>query len=283
MEGWIKLHRKIRNNPIFNDLELYRLATICLTEAYHKEVDQPIGNRVIKIEPGQFPTGRFDLHKMYNSGLKKKDFVSEKTTWRWLKKLEKLDFLTIKSTNKYSVVSINNWSMYQKSDQQMTNRWPTDDQQMTTNKNVKNEKNDKNVKEEKTIREIKNLRASFPSDLIELVDTYWSVIKKTRKTNTISYNVILQTMKKWTKYDPIVIKFALKKHIESYADGERDEKYTLGIMRNTMPEEADDLLNKKVTQLRPWLQTKGAPNYDEPTRSNSKNPKSLADVQLYKS
>jgi hypothetical protein len=145
LQGWIKLHRKIRTSPIFNDLELYRLATICLTEAYHKEVDQPIGNQVVKILPGQFVTGRFDLHDMYNRGLKPKDRVSEKTVWRWLEKLQKLEFLTIKSTNKYSVVSIENWSLYQedeqRNDQQMTNKCPTDDQQMTTNKNVKNVKN----------------------------------------------------------------------------------------------------------------------------------------------
>jgi hypothetical protein len=88
-------------------------------------------------------------------------------------------------------------------------------------------------------------------------------------------------MKKWTKYDPVVIKFALKKHIESYADGERDEKYTLGIMRNTTPEEAHDLLNKKVTQIKSWVQ-KGAPNYDEPTRDDGKGNKTPPYVRLYK-
>lgn len=148
--GWIKLHRKIRDSSIFNDPALFRLAIICLTEAYHKETDQPIGNQIIKIMPGQFETGRFDLSDMYNSGLRPKERVSEKTVWRWLKKLENIEFLSIKTTNKFSIVTITNWAEYQKSDQvngqQMTNKSPTDGQQMTTNKNVKNDKNEKNDK-----------------------------------------------------------------------------------------------------------------------------------------
>jgi hypothetical protein len=120
-------------------------------------------------------------------------------------------------------------------------------------KKVKESK-EKESKEEKTIREIKDLRAAYSSDLIQLIDRYWSVIKKTRKTNTISYNVILQTMKKWAKYDHIVIKYALKKHIDAYDDGDKKENYTLAIMRNTSPENARDELDKKVTQLKSWKQ-----------------------------
>lgn len=116
--------------------------------------------------------------------------------------------------------------------------------QKHTNKNVK--ECSKNVKEEKTISEIKDLRSRFSHDVIKLIDEYWNVVKKTRKTNSISYSVILKTMNKWSKFEEVIIKYALKKHIESYDDGERDENYTLGIMRNTTPEEAEDLLNRGI-------------------------------------
>jgi len=152
LQGWIKLHRKIRSNAIFNDLQLFRLWVICLTEATHKGYDQPLGRQLLRVEQGQFITGRFDLHEMYNRGLKPKDRVAEKTVWRWLEKLQELEYLTIKTTNKYSIVSIDNWALYQGNefdgdqlnDQQMTNKCPTNDQLMTTNKNVKNVKNDNN-------------------------------------------------------------------------------------------------------------------------------------------
>lgn len=147
MQGWIKLHRKIRLNPVFNNLHLFRLWVICLTEATHKPYDQLVGNQMVKLEPGQFVTGRFDLEQMYNRGLPDDQQKSPKTIWRWLTLLQQSDFLTIKSTNKYSVVSITNWPLYQfddqQNDQQVTNKRPTSDQQVTTNKNVKNDKNDK--------------------------------------------------------------------------------------------------------------------------------------------
>lgn len=157
-KGWIKLHRKIRGNPIFNDHQLLRLWLICLTEATHKERDQIIGKQTVHLMPGEFVTGRFDIQELYNQGLKPKERVTgEKTVFRWLENLEKGGFLTIKKTNKYSVVSIDNWDIYQgedakddhDSDQQMTNKRPTNDQQMTTNKNVKNVENEKNVEESK--------------------------------------------------------------------------------------------------------------------------------------
>lgn len=147
MDGWISLHRKIRKNPIFNDHELLRLWLICLTEATHKERDQLIGKQTVHLLPGEFVTGRFDLQDMYNSGLKRDQQISPKTIWRWLENLEKGEFLTIKPTNKYSVISIDNWVSYQnnqnydqQNDQQMTNKRPTNDENMTTNNNVLNKK-----------------------------------------------------------------------------------------------------------------------------------------------
>jgi uncharacterized phage protein (TIGR02220 family) len=153
MQGWIKLHRKLRNNPIFNDPQLLRLWIICLTEATHKEHEQIVGKQTVKLLPGQFVTGRFDLMEMYNNGLKNADKIKgEKTVFRWLELLEKGGFLTINKTNKFSVVSIDKWAFYQgndqENDQEMTNKRPSNDQQMTTNKNVNNGENGKEDKKE---------------------------------------------------------------------------------------------------------------------------------------
>ncbi|WP_260411000.1 replication protein [Cohnella xylanilytica] len=159
MEGWIKLHRKLRENPIFNNVELLRLWLICLFEATHKERDQIVGRQIVHLMPGEFVTGRFDLHAMFNMGLPIDQQKSPKTVWRWLEALENGGFLTIKPTNKYSVVSILNWHKYQNDDQQfdqqVTNKRPTDDQQVTTNKNVKNDKNVKNEDQKTSSRNSK--------------------------------------------------------------------------------------------------------------------------------
>lgn len=148
MQGYIRIYRKIRENPIFNDMELFRLWMICLTEATHKERDQIIGRQTVHLMPGEFVTGRFDLQEMYNHGLKRDQQKSPKTVSRWLDTLKTGEFLTIKTTNKFSVVSILNWEKYQfndhENDQQVTNKRPTSDQQVTTNNNVFNSSNDLN-------------------------------------------------------------------------------------------------------------------------------------------
>lgn len=81
------------------------------------------------------------------------------------------------------------------------------------------------------------------SNFTELNKKYWDVIRETRKTGKIKPSVIYNTMKKWEKYDPVVIEYALKAHIDLHA-GKREE-YTIGIMRNTSKDEAIDRMNKK--------------------------------------
>ncbi|KDE26830.1 putative phage regulatory protein [Bacillus safensis FO-36b] len=150
MRGWIKLHRKLRENPVFNNPNLLRLWLICLTEASHKHHQQMIGNQVVELEPGQFVTGRYDIAEMFNHGLRKSDQVTGKVTvYRWLEKLEEMNFLSIKKSNKFSVVTINKWALYQQennevdhqNDHQMNIKRSSDEHQMITNKNVKNVKN----------------------------------------------------------------------------------------------------------------------------------------------
>lgn len=50
-------------------------------------------------------------------------------------------------------------------------------------------------------------------------------------------------MDMWKKYDPVVIEYALKEHIENRKG--MKENYTLGIMRNTTKEEAQQKLIRK--------------------------------------
>lgn len=151
MEGWIRLHRKIRHNPIFNNYELLRLWLICLTEASHKERDQLIERQYVKLQAGEFVTGRIALTEQFNHGLKSDDRKSDKTVWRMLIQLQTSNYLSIRSTNKFSVVTILNWDKYQNSVQQdvpqMGNKCPSNVQQVSTNNNITIKNNDNNFKD----------------------------------------------------------------------------------------------------------------------------------------
>lgn len=155
-QGYIKLYRKTIDSRVFRSEELFKLWALCLLKANHKKNWVTIVGIVepIKILPGQFITGRFSLHQDYYQ-IRRKKQKSPITVWRWLLTLEKMGNLNVKTNNKYSIVTITNWHLYQSkesdneqvNEQQMINRRTTDEQQMITNKNEtrmnKNEKEDK--------------------------------------------------------------------------------------------------------------------------------------------
>ena len=158
--GWIKLHRKILDNPIFLKPDLYQLFSYCLLRANHSEKKIIWNSKEEILEKGCFITGR----KVIADALKQR----EGTIYDRLKVLRNLEMITVKSNNKYSVVKVLNYSIYQGEEvetQQPANNQPTTNQQpANTDKNVKNDKNDKNVK-----KSISSCRTNkFADDAIEI-------------------------------------------------------------------------------------------------------------------
>lgn len=101
-------------------------------------------------------------------------------------------------------------------------------------------------KESKEIKDytpqIKNLLSRYPEGFADLNKAYWEVIRETRTSKKIQQSVYYKTMEKWSDYPVKVVEYALKKHIELGSD--KDEKYTIGIMRKTTTEEAVDKLDR---------------------------------------
>lgn len=142
MTGWIKLHRKLLDSPIFQNEKLFKVFAYCLMKASHKEHTQLVGRRVVHLQKGQFVFGR----KRASEELR----LKESTVRDYVKLLEKLGTIDIKSDNKFSVITVVNWAIYQNeeenSDSKNDNKSTTNQHQINTNKNVKNVENDKNEK-----------------------------------------------------------------------------------------------------------------------------------------
>lgn len=147
-EGYIKLHRSLLEHPVFTcgDAHLFQLFTYCLLRANWKDTDVIIGNQVVHLKRGQFVTGRESLfRKLVVPQDKRKGFTKNEQQkwgflyWRKLKLLEKLQILHIKSTNKYTIVTIINYRKYQddaESAQHLHNNATTDAQHLHTDKNI---------------------------------------------------------------------------------------------------------------------------------------------------
>ena len=157
------------DSPVWNDPHYLKIWMYCLMKASHKKRELLIGNQVVSLEPGQFITGRKSLSDDLNKDMKPKQRQSEISWWRYLNNLSKWEMLNIKKTNKYSVISVNKWCDYQESEQQMNNKRTTDEQQLNTNKNVKNVKNVE--KEEDALKTFdENICISSPIVQEQLID-----------------------------------------------------------------------------------------------------------------
>jgi hypothetical protein len=99
---------------------------------------------------------------------------------RKLKILQSLNFATVKTTNKYSVLTVINYDTYQptkveidhQTDGQSTSNRPATDQQPTTPNNVKNVKNEKKVK--KTKKNISPNGVKPPKSVEEVIEYFTS-------------------------------------------------------------------------------------------------------------
>jgi hypothetical protein len=132
-KGWISLHRKLLENPIFKNYKLLQTFLYCLLKATHDDYELLIGDQMVSLKKGQLATGRKAISQATN--------LTEQNVRTALSKLEKLGILTITPTSKYSVVTVVAWDSYQGSNQQVTNNQPTTNQQLTTNNNINNKNN----------------------------------------------------------------------------------------------------------------------------------------------
>lgn len=139
--GYVKLWRKSVDSGLIENCEAWAVWTYILLKASHKPHRQLVGSQIVNLSPGQLVVGRKALAERLN--------LTERKIRTCLDLLKKLQNVTIKTTNKYSVITVVNWSLYQgddqQSDQQKANERPASDQQTTTNKN---EEEFKNVGEE---------------------------------------------------------------------------------------------------------------------------------------
>lgn len=137
--GWIKLHRKLLNWEWWGDHNTTILFIYLLLKANHEDKKW----KGITCKRGQVITGLHKINQQTSLPIQK-----IRTS---IKRLKSTNEITTKSTNKFTIITLNNWDDYQleltsKSTSKLTNNQQTTNKQLTTNKNYKNVKNDKNIR-----------------------------------------------------------------------------------------------------------------------------------------
>lgn len=136
-KGWVKIHRQILDWEWYSNPIISRLFFHLLIKANHTEKQwQGVG-----IVRGSFITSYPILAQETGFSV-----MQVRTA---LTKLKSTGEITVKTTSKYSVISINKYDDYQTDNRQVdspvTDKQQASNRQVTTTKNEKNEKNEKNT------------------------------------------------------------------------------------------------------------------------------------------
>ena len=204
-KGYIKLDRALENWRYVKKPNFVALWIHLLLKANHS---QTFWNEIV-IERGQLITSLETLNK--DTGL------TIQTIRTIINKLNGEE-ITIKTTNKYTLITIVNYDKYQsasKSTNKQTNKQKSDyltNKQQTTNKQLTTNKNEKNINNEKNIDDIKIkslkdkwLEAGYDS---YLVDTAALVVKN--KTTEKAFNKVMSILTNDNIIDPIAYIQTLK-------------------------------------------------------------------------
>ena len=139
MQGWISLHRKTIEWEWYTDANTVRLFIHCLLKANHIEKNW----RGITINRGQFLTSIESLSKELR--------LSNQKIRTAINKLKSTNEITVKTTSKYSIISIACYDSYQdynnRDNKPATNQQQTNNKQITTTNNDNNDNNDNKTKD----------------------------------------------------------------------------------------------------------------------------------------
>jgi hypothetical protein len=145
--GYVRLWRKSLDAGWIKNHRLWAFWTWCLMKATHKEFDAIVGLQTIHLFPGQFVFGRKTAAK--ETGL------TERGIRTIIDCLRKAGNLTIKTTNKFSVISILNWGIYQSQEDendQLNDQLPTSNRPHTITKEHKNKRTPADFSEIPTLK-----------------------------------------------------------------------------------------------------------------------------------
>lgn len=149
MNGWIKLHRKIMNNWIWEDPVKLKWWIDLLLMCNHDYRQFNFGMEVIECKSGQLVTSLQSLSARWK--------VSRDTVRHFLNLAEKAHMISLKKRTKYTQITICNYDHYQHSahgDRQKTDTKPTDNRHKQERKEFKEINNRVQIKFETQKNEI---------------------------------------------------------------------------------------------------------------------------------
>ncbi len=79
---------------------------------------------------------------------------------------------------------------------------------------------------------------------LKLIDSYFDILKWTRRNGKIAESVILKIYQEWDKFPKSKVLYALNLYISNSKYHDKRENYCYGIMRNSTSEEVSKNQNQ---------------------------------------
>ena len=212
-QGWIKLHRKIREcDAIWDDKPFSRgQAWIdLLLMANHEDKEVLFDGSIYEVKRGQRLTSIRKLSEQWG--------WSRTKTGKFLNELEKAEMLLVKSDTKKTVLTLVNYDFYQLNDETekppKSHRKATEKPQKDTNKNDKEIKNDKedikayfckNENLESAFKDFSQMRTKIKKPLTDrAIKTLITSLEKISKDPYVQADILDQsTFKCWQGVFPL--------------------------------------------------------------------------------
>lgn len=171
-DGWVKIHRKVLQNPVvMKDADYLAVWIFLLLNAVYIETPSMFAGEKIALKPGQLITSRRVIAEKLS--------VSESKVLRILNALKSEHQIEQQTSNRNSLISIVRWDLYQESEQQ--EEQPVNSQRTTSEQQVNNKRttNDpthykKNLNNNNNISKKKNIKKKkvFTPPTLEEVKAY---------------------------------------------------------------------------------------------------------------
>jgi hypothetical protein len=148
LNGWIKLHRRILDNGLFSEAELLKVFIWCLLKA-NRKTSQVNG---IPVKVGQFITGRISASEEL--------YMKPSTVYVRLKKLKRMKYIDMQTTNKFTMISVVKYNQYQVED--------------------KKPKVDLTTRRAEFLMSVDNHINEYPKDMLQQFVDYWTEPNKSK-------------------------------------------------------------------------------------------------------
>lgn len=175
--GWIKIYRKILDDPVVNkDSDTLAIWLYLLLNATHTEYPVMFKGKKITLKPGQLLVGRKSLAAKLR--------INEMKIYRTTECFESEHLIEQQKSNRNTLITILKWNEYQQSEH--LNEQPVNNK-LNTNKNVynKNVKNKRESVDAPTLAQVKNYvrEMKYTMDPEAFFD-YYSATEWRRKNGT---------------------------------------------------------------------------------------------------